>query len=223
MISTLHALALLASLSAGPGDTGDPALPRSLADDLAPDDEESRAFIEGRSDFAGALQSGIQRSSGPSKPLFGRVEADVFVGAAMFDPTFKAGADWCVGVLGRVPTPWFPTGNFGIFAEGMVSHISRDAPGIPNTSGMFYGFGGGVDYTIVRQETWWLAAQAGGTYLLFNNISEARDGFGALVGVIAGFQFIRRDTRYAITVNPQFTWDGTDWILFANVGFLMRF
>ena len=223
MIATFRAFALLASLAAGPEDP--PRLPLSLADDETElrGDEESRPLQDGGIDLATALQSGVQRPSGPTRPLFGRVEGDLFAGAVMFDSTFEAGIDGCGGVLLRVPTPWFPTGNFGIFAEGLVAHISRDAPGVSNTSGMFYGFGGGVDYTILRQENWWLMAQAGGTYLMFNKISEAQDGFGALVGVMAGIHLMRRETRYSFTLNPQFAWDGNDWILFANVGFLMRF
>ena len=72
-------------------------------------------------------------------------------------------------------------------------------------------------------DAWFLTAQAGTLYATFGDIPGLVDGWGGMAGVMAGLHWVKRETRFAITLNPQWATTGTDWMLFVNVGFHIRF
>lgn len=191
---------LFALLSALPGDpTLDLPTSLSLAE---PDPQAGRA------------------AEGPSN----RVEINVFLGAVVFDGDFDSDPFASGGVMLRIPTPFLPSGRFPLFGEAFVSKMERDVdPLLDDNEGVFFGGGLGLDFQLYRSPDWFLLAQGGGVYISFGDIIETDDGFGGLLGLMAGFHPLRRDTRYAITINPQWTFDGDNWLLFIHAGLNIRF
>lgn len=220
--STFCAFTLLASFLAGQD------LPRELGDE-----REVRAEDAGGIDELEFADSAVrlplvlgdpQVPRAAARGFFGRVEGNAFLGVAIPGSNFEAGATWTAGVLGRLPAPGLPTGRFGIFGQGLISYLDRDLPSFySDLSGSFYTFTVGLDFKLFQDETWWLLAQAGGVYAYFGGIAGLENGFGGELGLQAGIHFIRRNTQTSITLNPQFIYDGKDWILFANVGLHLQF
>ena len=189
-------------------------LPRSLAEDLSPAAEDS-VFTE--------LSDPQARAARP--PLFGRPEINFFGGAVMYSSGFesKSTVSGGGGVLLRSPTAWLPTGKFGVWGEFEFTHLSRDlTPPRDNMSGNVYAFAVGADYTFLRTDVWFIMAQAGTVYVAYGDIVGVKDGWGGLAGAVLGFYWVKRDTRFAITINPQFATTGSDWILLVNVGAQFR-
>ncbi len=153
-----------------------------------------------------------------------RVEMNLFLGAVVFDGDFESDPFASGGLMLRVPTPFLPTGRFALFGEFFVSKMERDLdPFFEDTEGVVLGGALGLDFSLYRSEEWFLLAQAGGVYITFGDIVETDDGFGVLVGAMAGLHPIRRDTRYALTINPQWAFDGDNWLLLIHAGLTLRF
>jgi len=154
---------------------------------------------------------------------FSHFEMGGFAGIADFSSDFEAKATWVVGLSARVPVPGIP-GNWGIFAEGFVSYIKRDLPFYYNNrAGTWFGGEVGGDFTFVRDEIWYLRAQAGILYAYWNNVNALDNGIGVLVGVEVGFYWIKHNQNAVVTINPQFTYDGKNWIGLFTIGFSYDF
>ncbi len=149
-----------------------------------------------------------------------RLEVNVFAGGVVFEGDFESDPFASGGLMLRLPL----FGRVGLFAEGLASKMDRDLePPRQNMDGMFYGAAFGFDFSLVRNQSWYLMAQGGTIYLTFGDITGVDDGWGGVAGLVAGFHWIKRDPRYAITINPQWAYDGEDWLLFVHLGLNYRF
>jgi hypothetical protein len=154
---------------------------------------------------------------------FGNFEAGGFAGVTAYSSDFKANPSWAVGLSARVPVPGIP-GNWGIFAEGFLAYINRDLPFYYNNrSGTWYGAEVGGDYTFIRDQIWYLRAQAGILYAYWNHINSLDNGIGGLVGVQVGFYWIKHNQNAVVTITPQLSYDGTNWIGVFTIGFSYDF
>jgi hypothetical protein len=66
-------------------------------------------------------------------------------------------------------------------------------------------------------------AQAGTIYVAYDHIVGVKDGLGGIGGAVLGVHWVKRDTRFAITLNPQWATTGSDWIFLFNLGAEFRF
>ncbi|HVE39136.1 MAG TPA: hypothetical protein VNM14_04560 [Planctomycetota bacterium] len=154
---------------------------------------------------------------------FSHFEMGGYAGIAAFSSDFEADPTWVVGVSARVPVPGIP-GNWGIFAQGFISHITRDLPFYyDHRAGSWLGGEVGADYTFVRDDVWYLRAQAGMLYAWWNNVNALDNGIGFLLGVQVGFYWIKHNPNAVVTINPQFSYDGSNWLGFFTVGFSYDF
>jgi hypothetical protein len=154
---------------------------------------------------------------------FDHFEYGGFLGVADFSSRFKANATWVAGLSARVPVPVIP-GNWGIFAEGFASYISRDIPFYyKNKSGIWFGGELGGDYTFVRDDIWFLRAQAGILYAYWGGVNALDNGIGVLGGAELGFYWIKHNPHAVVTFNPQLTYDGKNWIGLFSIGLGYQF
>lgn len=208
-MTILIPLTLVAALAAGDGEV---PLPERLAL------EESEAAAEAEGALPLALSE--PQAARPSQ----RLEASVFAGGVVFEGDFESDPFASGGAMLRLPTPWLFSSRLGLFAEFLVSKMERDLePPRENMDGVFYGAAFGADFALYRSTTWYLLAQAGTIYLTYGDITGVDDGWGGVGGLVLGLHWIKRDPRYAITINPQWAFDGDDWLLFLHAGLSMRF
>ena len=154
---------------------------------------------------------------------FSHFEMGGYVGVVAFSSDFEADPSFVAGITARVPVPGIP-GNWGIFAQAFVSYVSRDLPFYyDNKSGTWYGAEVGGDFTFIRDEVWYLRAQAGILYANWNGVNALDDGVGLLLGVQIGFYWIRHNQNAVVTINPQFSYDGSNWLGFFTIGFSYDF
>ena len=154
---------------------------------------------------------------------FSHFEIGGFAGFTAFSSAFKANPSWAVGVSARVPVPGIP-GNWGIFAEAFVAYINRDLPFYYNNrSGTWIGAEVGGDYTFIRDNIWYLRAQAGILYAYWNKINALDNGVGGLAGIQAGFYWIKHNQNAVVTITPQLSYDGKNWIGIFTLGFSYDF
>lgn len=167
-----------------------------------------------------------QKSPAATKPFvdFTRIEFMPFIGGVHFSGEFEADPSFSAGLHVRVPMPGILNGNFGAFTEFLFSTLERDLdPPHDDNEDNFYCFALGADYTFVRNTTWLVAAQLGAVYVTYGDIVAVDDGVGLLAGVVAGVHLFGPKTNVWITYNPQFAWDGDDWMLFHHLGVLFSF
>jgi hypothetical protein len=150
---------------------------------------------------------------------FSHFEMGVFAGVAAYSTDFKANPSFLAGISARVPVPGIPLGDWGIFAEGFVSYISRDLPFYYNNrSGTWFGGEAGGDYTFIRDSVWYLRAQVGILYAYWNKVNALDNGVGILGGVEVGFYWIKHNNQAVVTINPQISYDGSNWIGIVTIG-----
>jgi hypothetical protein len=108
--------------------------------------------------------------------------------------------------------------------EVIGAGLERDLdPPRENMKGTVLSFAAGADYTLVRGRTTLLMAQVGAIYATFGDVVAVDDGPGLLVGLVGGLHWFRQDTKIWITYNPQFAFDGDDWMLFHHLGVVIGF
>lgn len=155
---------------------------------------------------------------------FGKFELGGGVGAVDYSSKFKANASYTVDITGRVPAPGIPLGEWGFWAEVGVSYINRKlAFYYNNQHSNWYEISAGADYTFVRDNLWYLRGELGVLYAYWNGVNALDNGIGAVAGLQAGFYWIKNYTKSAITLTPQISYDGKNWIGFFTIGFLYDF
>lgn len=151
-------------------------------------------------------------------------EGSAFLGAVHFSGDFEADPSWSAGLLLRVPVPGLPLDHWGIFVEGIASHLDRDLPVIfDNHEDFFYAGVIGADFTFVQEREWFLAAQGGLLYVGYGDIENTEDGAGGLAGLVFGIVLVTSYQTVSLTYNPQFTWDTEDWMMFHHIGIRIDF
>lgn len=208
----LSSLVVLGALLSTPDDE---QLPTSLGEELVA--VEPPAPQEGR----------IPQPRKPEieRPFFDfeRSEINPFVGIAMFSGNFDADPDYVVGLHYRVPLPQI--GEFGGWVQALFAHVDRDLDPFlyDSTNGNFMGFGAGMDYDLLTWGRLLLRPQAGLMHLGYDNVDGAEDGFGVLLGAVFNLTWVNVRQRVGITYNPQWLFDGEDWVFFHNIGLSIGF
>ena len=77
-----------------------------------------------------------------------------------------------------------------------------------------------VDFTMIRNRTWLLLAQAGVQYVGITDVASADDGVGFVAGGLGGFALA---DRLRITVNPQVMLGDGDYLYLVSVGLHFSF
>jgi hypothetical protein len=155
---------------------------------------------------------------------FKHFEMGAYGGVVVFSNDFEADPALVGGLTARVPVPGIPLGSWGIFAQAFVSYVSRDLPFYYNDkSGVWYGLEVGGDYTFVRNETYYFRGQAGILYAYWNGVNALDNGVGLLLGAQLGFYWIKHNQNAVVTITPQFTYDGSNWMAIFSIGFSVDF
>lgn len=155
---------------------------------------------------------------------FSKWEIGGFIGLVDYSSAFKASADFVFGVNTRVPVPGIPLGDWGVWGEIFLGHITRDIPFYyPKREGEWYGVAVGGDYTFLQTEILFLRAQGGVMYAQWNNIHALDNGAGVIVGAEFGWYWIKHYSKASLTINPQLNFDSKNWIGLINFGFSYDF
>lgn len=155
---------------------------------------------------------------------FSKLELGGFAGIVAYSSDFDADPAPVAGIKARLPVPGIPLGEWGLWAEFLVSHIDRDLPFYyQNRGDIWFGFGAGADFTFVRERLWFLRAQVGILYANWNNVQALDNGIGILVGAQVGWYWIKGNDKAVLDFGPQLSYDGKNWIGFLSIGFSVDF
>jgi hypothetical protein len=209
---------------------------------LAAQDETALADFERRVGTEATLEKQKQQDdSRPPRPTsadlqsaegggfvdFEWLEMQPRVGMAIFSKTFWINASPSFGVEFRAPLPWLspssnPTGDyFGIWAEldGIIAKRTI-LPAVAQPSGIILMLTLGVDYTIIRDETWLVLVRAGMQFASYGGITDLHSGFAPVAGVTLGLAVSR---SLSITLAPEMIFGKSDSIILGMVGLAIQF
>lgn len=157
---------------------------------------------------------------------FEHSELEIHLSFVYYSADFEAGPEFGLGALWRVPLPGILE-RLGAFAWLEWTRMEREIERLPSPDGSVVLLGAGLDYALLRDDSWFALVQAGIGYGWFEDISETDDGFGVQLGLLIGY---RISDAWAVTVDPNvfaavldFDGDEFDWTFFGNVGILYRF
>ncbi|MBV8878900.1 MAG: hypothetical protein JO332_02940 [Planctomycetaceae bacterium] len=154
---------------------------------------------------------------------FGKAELGGFIGAVKYSADFDADVDIAGGITGRVPVPGLP-GNWGLWASLAAAGMTRDIPFFyPHRSGTWFSANVGADYTLTTSEIWLVRAQAGVTYNYWNNLQGLDNNFAGTVGLDIGFYWIKFNHRTTVNLNPQVSFNGSNWYAILGLEFQVQF
>lgn len=154
------------------------------------------------------------------RPLldFEHLEFQPFVAGIAFSSEFDADPTLGAGVLLRLPTSLLD-GRAGLWGQAAVSHIERDLAFYqPDKEGNFFLFGAGADFEIVHSELVFLRPQLGFLYAWYDDVNQLENGLGIVGGLSLGWHWVKFTRTTYMTFNPQFAYDGEDWILLVSIG-----
>jgi hypothetical protein len=155
---------------------------------------------------------------------FSKFEMGGYAGVVDYSSDFLADASFVAGISARVPVPGLPLGDWGVWAQLHLSYIRRDIPFYyKNASGEWLGVSVGGDYTFVRDEIWYLRAQLGVMYAHWMDVQALDNGMGVLAGLQFGFFWIKGYNKATVTLTPQLSYDGDNYVGFFTVGFSVDF
>lgn len=165
-----------------------------------------------------------QRTERGELASWDRLEAGLRVGYIFYSSRFHADPAFCGGLFFRLPIPYLwpdieeqnppernpfafgysrpvPVDRFGVFGHLTVATIDRDfKEPLDPVSGDVISIGGGLDYTLVHDDTWRILAQVGLQYTDFGGVTDTQDGWGVILGVAMGMHLTRDIT---LSYNPQ--------------------
>lgn len=123
------------------------------------------------------------------------------------------------GGIFHVPTGLIRSVEIGGFIEVIGTQLSRDIEFFrEHPSGNVQALGGGVDVTLRLSPEVYIRGQVGGMHVLFHGIDGAKDGPGLLSGFVLGVRAGKAPAPVWLILNPQFLWDGDDWIFLGMAG-----
>ena len=125
---------------------------------------------------------------------FDWMELHARVGIASFTDDFRIDPTFQVSLVAHVPMPWLspssdPGGDyFGAFlGVTLIPGVERDLnPAPDNADGSIFLVHFGADYTVLRNQSLYLAVELGGQYASYGGIADLSDGFGIFTGVNGG-------------------------------------
>jgi hypothetical protein len=192
--------------------------PRSrVARDPAPD-------LEGQAPSAQASPKSPAAPSGSATRVLDLddLEGNAWAGLLGFSGDYHSDPKFAAGVLVRAPSPLLSRGLFGmkrddlgIYLQAGAGSLDRDVNTTDDTRGSVLLGTVGVDYKLVRNETWMLLAQGGLQYVGVKDVASANDGVGFVLGGLGGFALT---DRLWITFNPQFILGDGDYLYLMSLG-----
>lgn len=198
-----------------PEEDADSPLPTSLS--LKQDEDELRSDYR-RADYRRAKP--VEKD-----PIvdFSKFEMGGYLGIVAYSGDFEADPNYVVGITARLPVSGLP-GEWGVWGSLHLSYIRRDLPFFyRNTHGTWIGFSVGGDFTLLKNDIWYLRPQLGVMYAHWYDIQALDSGMGVLAGLQFGFFWIKGYKKAVVTLTPQLSFDGDNWIGFASVGFSVDF
>jgi hypothetical protein len=172
-----------------------------------------------------------QEPEAEGEPLldFGRLELAPRLTLMVPSEDFEADPIFGGGLSVRVPSPWLSRGllglesdDFGAFVEIDAARIERDTePELEDPNGALFFVTLGLDYTILRDDTFLLMGQAGLQYGHFGGVTDLDNGISVLLGGVGGIQLTE---GLWVTASPQIALaDAGDFIFFAHLGVQISF
>lgn len=236
-------LLALATASGGESDRtgldlyGSPArdLARRIGDDAllarSPDEEDEAAEEKEKQQEDPTPQRPSQDLTATSEASgvvdFDWLEMQPRVGMALFSKIYHINASPCFGVEFRAPVTFLspasnPTGDyFGVWGQ-LTGIIGKRTimPAVAQPSGVILMMTLGVDYTLIRDETWLVLVRAGFQYCTYGGITDLKDGVAPVVGLTAGLAISR---SLSITLAPEFVLGKSDYIILGMLGLGIQF
>jgi hypothetical protein len=220
----IAAAASPAAWASGPEDT----LPRSLNEwggEVPRKQDDEREWRESFTFIRKAPQPGDGKHG---RPLFDldHMEGGIWGGVVHFSSAFESEAPEVCGTLSlRLPMPLIPLQDrWGVFVQWTYSEIDRDLPYYyDHQYDQWWMLGGGADFLLLRNNLLLIRFQAGACWAQFGDIDGLESGPGILAGGYLGFHWVRGDYRFTFGYQPQFAFDGDDYMIFNQVGFQFDF
>lgn len=238
MIPLLEVAALLLLSGPGEGVASRPA--RFSLDDPAESDFSRRVGEAG--DEEGEARPAQQEDPKPQRPEgpvdsasqepgpvdFDWLELYPRAGIAMFSGKYHISAKPCIEVEVRAPLTFLspasnPQGDyFGVFAQINGALIRRTiVPTLATPSGIMASLAIGMDYTVIRDNTWLVMVRLGVQYTYYGGVTDLKDGLQAVGGLTAGISVSR---SLMITLTPEIVYAKTgDYILLGMLGAAVQF
>lgn len=160
---------------------------------------------------------------------FDHLEGAARIGFLFFSDDFEADSEVAGGLQFRAPSPLLSRGLFGMasddigaFLEITVSGMDRDVdPPLDEPDGTLLFITGGLDWTLLRDETFRVAAQGGLQFGHFGGITDTDDGVALLIGAVGAVQVTN---GLWVTLTPQAAFaDAGDNIFFLHLGLQVEF
>lgn len=157
-----------------------------------------------------------------------RLELNPRLGFVFYSEAYDADPEFALALHARAPMPWMspsadPRGDyFGLYASLTLTSIDRDEePGVEDGSGTVLLLSLGVDYTLVRNETWLVLAHAGLQYATYGGADGLNDGFGFVIGATGG---LRLGSALSLTYTPELVFGhGSSLLYLHTVGLSFEF
>lgn len=171
------------------------------------------------------------REAPPDPPWidFEWLELQPRAGMAWFSDDFRIDPVPFVTLGAHVPVPLFspnsnPGGEYlGIFADvSVVPRVERDLnPPPSDDAGMLVFAGGGLDFTLLRNQSLYLLIQGGAQYGFYGGIEGLENGVAGIAGLTGG---VYLGAGLTATVGSQVVFgQAGDKIVLSSVGLLIEF
>jgi hypothetical protein len=160
---------------------------------------------------------------------FDWLELQFRAGFAAFTDDFRADPAFQASVCARAPMPWLspasdPGGEyFGAFlGVGLIMGVDRDLNPPPSgADGNVFMVNAGIDFTFLRNQSLYLALEAGGQYTNYGGIDGLEDGLAPLAGLAFG---LYAGGGLTLTLGEQTVFgNGGDRIYLINLGLVVEF
>lgn len=157
------------------------------------------------------------------------LELQVRIGLGVFSEDYRIDPSPFIGIATHAPLPWLspasdPSGEyFGLFLDlSLFPSIERTLDPAPdNNSGMILLLGLGLDFTVIRNQTLYLALQAGVQYAWYGGIEGLQNGFQPLGGLMFG---VHLGSGMTLTTALAASFGNAgDSILTASLGLIFEF
>ncbi len=153
---------------------------------------------------------------------FDWVELHARLGLANFSDDFRIDTTFQVSVVAHVPMPWLSPGSdpggdyFGAFLGlTLIPGVERDLNPAPDgADGSIFLVHFGVDYTLLRNQSLYVALEAGGQYASYGGIADLSDGLGLFAGVNGGLH-LGGGLTLGLALETAFVDDGNRIDLFS--------
>lgn len=157
------------------------------------------------------------------------LEALARAGLVVYSGGFEADPEVCASLHLRAPSPWLSRDILGLEDDAVgaflgVGFTSLDRedldpqPEEPDGNVIFAG--AGLDYAFFKTDQFLMRAALGLLYASYGSIDEMDSGLSLLLGVAASFNV---SEGVAVNFSPELSISSGDWMLFNQIGLVIRF